>query len=129
MKNIALFAVFFLLLGPMHPVSAQKTIDIATDVWIPYENISNKEAPGFSTEVVQLVFATLGEKIQITEYPWMRALARIKVGESAALYTAFHDEERAAYAYYPEEPLARDKWIFLSGRKILNVYHFPLLKT
>jgi len=117
MKRLFSIVAFCLLLSTAHSVSAQKTIEIATDVWIPYENLSNKEAPGFSTEVIRLVFSTLGQKIEIKEYPWARAVSLIQDGQSAGLFTAFYSEERAGYAYFPEEPLTRDKWIFFIRKK------------
>src|SRR5438105_12135953 len=67
MKRLSLFTAVFITVTTV--VYAEKPIQIATDVWIPYENISNKEAPGFSTEVVQSVFANLKKEVEFKEYP------------------------------------------------------------
>lgn len=72
-----------------------EVLRIATDVWLPYENISNQQAPGFSTEVIALVLKEMGVKSRTNEFPWARALKEVSEGKSDALYTAFWTEERA----------------------------------
>lgn len=89
-----------------------EVLRIATDVWLPYENISNEQAPGFSTEVIAQVLSEMGVKSKTREYPWARALKDVYEGKRDALYTGFWTAERASYCYYPEEPLAREKWLF-----------------
>lgn len=85
---------------------------LVTDQWIPYENLSNAEAPGFSTEVLKGVFASMKQEVSFEEFPWARAARLVFGGERDALFTAFYNEERARFCYFPKEPLARDKWIF-----------------
>jgi polar amino acid transport system substrate-binding protein len=92
-------------------------LKLAVDVWAPYENISNKEAPGFSTEVVTSVLREIGAQWDIKEYPWARALKEVFEGNRDALFTAFWTEERARYCYYPKEPLAKERWVFFVRRK------------
>jgi polar amino acid transport system substrate-binding protein len=87
-------------------------LQIVTDLWIPYENLSNAEAPGFSTEVLSHVFAAMGRAASFDELPWARAAELVFNGERDAIYTAFYSEERARFCYFPKEPLAHDKWIF-----------------
>jgi polar amino acid transport system substrate-binding protein len=91
---------------------ADEALKIATDVWLPYENISNHGAPGFSTEVIRQVLHGMNVDSEILEFPWARAVKDVFEGKRDALYTAFRTEERAEYCHYPEEPLARDKWVF-----------------
>jgi len=88
-----------------------KTLEIAVDVWHPYEDISDQQAPGFSTEVITNVFQSMGIKINLKEYPWARGLKNVYEGISDALFTAFPSEERRIHCYYPDEPLAIEKWI------------------
>ena len=85
---------------------------LVTDQWIPYENLSDEGAPGFSTEVLKHVFASMGQEVSFEEFPWARAMRLVFRGERDALFTAFHNEERARFCYFPKEPLARDKWVF-----------------
>jgi len=103
------FAVTLELVG--QPAIAAP-LRLVTDQWIPYENLSDAGAPGFSTEVLKHVFTSMGQEASFEEFPWARAMRLVFRGERDALFTAFHDEERARFCYFPKEPLARDKWIF-----------------
>ncbi len=93
-----------------HPLFG-KTLEIAVDVWYPYEDISNQQAPGFSTEVITNVLQSMGVNFNLEEYPWARGLKNVYEGISDALFTAFPSEERKRYCYYPDEPLAIEKWV------------------
>lgn len=107
-------------------VFAKDQISIAVDVWLPYENINNTDAPGFSTEVVTNVLSTMGIKWDLKEYPWVRALKEVYNGNRDALFTAFWTEERARYCYYPTEPLAQEKWVFFVRRQERQQLSFTL---
>lgn len=87
-------------------------LQLVTDQWIPYENLSDAAAPGFSTEVLERVLAAMGQEASFEEFPWARAAELVFRGERDAIFTAFYNEERAQFCYFPKEPLARDKWIF-----------------
>ena len=87
-------------------------MQIVADQWIPYENLADAEAPGFSAEVVKHVFAMVGQEVTFEWMPWARAAEMVFRGDRDAIITAFYNEERARYCYFPTEPLARDKWIF-----------------
>ena len=50
--TLALFVVLLFSFGSITHTSAKEFIKLAVDIWLPYENIGNKNAPGFSTEVV-----------------------------------------------------------------------------
>ncbi len=92
--------------------TGENVLRLATDLWLPYENISNQEAPGFSTEVIATVLSEMGVASKTRELPWARALKEVYEGKSDALYSAFWSKERAQYCFYPEEPLATEKWVF-----------------
>jgi len=94
------------------PPAVAAPLRLVTDQWIPYENLSDADAPGFSTEVLTGVFASMKQEVSFEEFPWARAARLVFRGERDALFTAFYDEERARYCHFPKEPLARDKWIF-----------------
>lgn len=89
-----------------------QALRIATDVWLPYEDISNEQAPGFSTEVIAHVMKSMSIETETRELPWARALNEVFEGKRDALYTAFWTEERAQFCYYPDEPIAQEKWVF-----------------
>jgi polar amino acid transport system substrate-binding protein len=109
----AFFGVVFaatLGLGGLRSMAAP--LQLVTDQWIPYENLSDAEAPGFSTEILKHIFAAMGQEASFEEFPWARAAGLVFRGERDAIFTAFYNEERARFCYFPKEPLARDKWIF-----------------
>jgi polar amino acid transport system substrate-binding protein len=92
--------------------STAASLQLVTDQWIPYENLSDAEAPGFSTEVLKQVFAAMGQEASFEEFPWARAAGLVFRGERDAIFTAFRNDERARFCHFPDEPLARDKWVF-----------------
>jgi polar amino acid transport system substrate-binding protein len=109
----ALLAVAWAVtLGSAVPPAMAAPLRLVTDQWIPYENLSDAEAPGFSTEVLKGVFASMRQDVSFEEFPWARAARLVFRGEREALFTAFYNEERARFCHFPKEPLARDKWIF-----------------
>jgi polar amino acid transport system substrate-binding protein len=92
--------------------SAAAPLQLVTDQWIPYENLSDAEAPGFSTEVLKQVFAAMGQEASFEEFPWARAAGLVFRGARDAIFTAFRNDERERFCRFPNEPLARDKWVF-----------------
>jgi polar amino acid transport system substrate-binding protein len=94
------------------PASTAAPLQLVTDQWIPYENLSDAEAPGFSTEVLKQVFVSMGQQASFEEFPWARAAGLVFRGERDAIFTAFRNDERARFCHFPDEPLARDKWVF-----------------
>src|SRR6202035_4713833 len=46
------------------------------------------------------------------KFPWARAAGLVFRGERDAIFTAFRNDERARFCHFPDEPLARDKWVF-----------------
>ena len=107
-----LAAAWALTVGVPTPPAIAGPLRLVTDQWIPYENLSDADAPGFSTEVLKGVFAAMKQEVSFEELPWARAARLVFRGERDALFTAFYDEERARFCHFPKEPLARDKWIF-----------------
>jgi len=94
------------------PASTAAPLQLVTDQLLPFENLSDAEAPGFSTEVLKHVFAAIGQEASFEEFPWARAAGLVFRGERDAIFTAFRNDERARFCHFPNEPLARDKWVF-----------------
>jgi polar amino acid transport system substrate-binding protein len=94
------------------PAPMAAPLQLVTDQLLPFENLSDAEAPGFSTEVLRHVFAAMGQEASFEEFPWARALRLVFRGERDALFTALRNEERARFCYFPDEPLLREKWVF-----------------
>jgi polar amino acid transport system substrate-binding protein len=94
------------------PAPMAAPFQLVTDQLLPFENLSDAEAPGFSTEVLRHVFAAMGQEASFEEFPWARALRLVFRGERDGLFTALRNEERARFCYFPDEPLLREKWVF-----------------
>ena len=94
------------------PASTAAPLQLVTDQLLPFENLSDAEAPGFSTEVLKHVFAAMSQGASFEEFPWARALELVFRGERDALFTALRNDERARFCYFPDEPLLREKWVF-----------------
>ena len=110
---LVLLAAAFAVFAALSPTpSAAAPLRLVTDQWVPYENLSDAGAPGFSTEVLTGVFAAMKQEVSFEEFPWARAAQMVFRGERDGIFTAFYNEERARYCHFPSEPLARDKWIF-----------------
>src|ERR1700756_5469585 len=88
-------------LGSAAPPAMAAPLRLVTDQWIPYENLSNTEAPGFSTEVLKQVFAAMGQEASFEEFPWVRAAGLVFRGERDAIFTAFRNDERARFCHFP----------------------------
>jgi polar amino acid transport system substrate-binding protein len=97
------------LLGPELTAAP---LQLVTDQLLPFENLSDPEAPGFSTEVLRHVFTAMGQDVTFEEFPWTRALSLVFRGERDGLFTALRNEERERFCYFPSEPLLREKWVF-----------------
>jgi polar amino acid transport system substrate-binding protein len=108
----AVLAALFAVSAFAGPSSAAATLQLVTDQWIPYENLSDSQAPGFSTEVLKRVLDDMGQQVSFEEFPWARAAGLVFRGERDAIFTAFRNEERERFCYFPNEPLTHDKWVF-----------------
>ena len=115
--------VALLIIIGHHPLFG-KTLEIAVDVWHPYEDISNQQAPGFSTEVITKVLHSMSVNFNLKEYPWARGLKNVYEGISDALFTAFPSEERRRHCYYPDEPLAIEKWVLFIRSEEKDYFQF-----
>jgi len=49
------------------PASTAAPLQLVTDQLLPCENLSDAEAPGFSTEVLRQVFAAMGQEASVWE--------------------------------------------------------------
>ena len=78
------FAAAWVLGGP---TSTAAPLQVVTDQFMPYENLSDAEAPGFSTEVFKRVFAGMGQEVSFEEFAWPRALEQAYRGERDAIFT------------------------------------------
>jgi polar amino acid transport system substrate-binding protein len=83
------------------PAPMAAPLQLVTDQLLPFENLSDAEAPGFSTEVLRHVFAAIGQEASFEEFPWARALRLVFRGERDGLFTAFATRSGRASATFP----------------------------
>lgn len=89
-----------------------KDIEIAVDIWEPYQIRTDSGYSGYSIELVTAVMKTMDNvTIKIIDYPWKRALHMITNGDIDALFSANYTKERESFAWYPKEPLVKSQWV------------------
>ena len=104
------FIILFLCVFFCSSLNAQK-LEIACDIWPPYQIKTESELSGFSVELVQKIFDELGIQIDIIDFPWKRAVKMISSGEADALFSANYTKERESFGLYPKEPLVVSSWV------------------
>ncbi len=96
----------------LHTQQIQHRIRIVCDDWKPYQFSEQGVTLGYSYEVILYVTNNLNTEIQsIDMLPWKRAVEMIKNNKTDALFSANYTNDRAIYAYYPEEPLIISPWV------------------
>lgn len=95
---------------PMTTPALDKLI-IATEQWPPYVYEKDGEIVGHSIEILDAVFAEMGVKTEMSQYPWARAMKLTFSGKADALFHASKQEDRMVYCYYPEEYLSNSRYV------------------
>ena len=68
-------------------------------------NQPDGKAGGVAIEIVQKIMTNLGHTVDVTVYPWARALSMVKTGSADAIFTAYKNPEREAFLYYSKNVL------------------------
>jgi polar amino acid transport system substrate-binding protein len=76
------------------------------------ENIAEDKAPGFSAEVVQQVFAAMGQDVSLEAAPSNRVWMMVLRGEVDGGFPALRNDDEAWMCSYPDEPLGRTSFNF-----------------
>lgn len=85
--------------------SSPKTISLVTLQYPPYEYDDNGVVKGIAVDIVKEGFKRIGYEVNVTIYPWARALEIIKNGEADGIFTAYKTPERETFAEYSKEIL------------------------
>lgn len=88
-----------------------ESLRIVTDRLLPFSDLDNDQAPGFSVEVVKHVFAAMGRDATVEQFPWTRNWAMILRGERDGMFTALRTSERERICQFPDEPLKQERWV------------------
>lgn len=105
----ATVGVFWALSGRASPAEPLRFV---TDHMLPYEDLSDDKAPGFSVEVLRQVFAAMGQDASFETLPWNRSWLTVSRGESDGMFTVLRSNERERICYFPDEPLKQQRWVF-----------------
>lgn len=82
-----------------------KPIELVTLDYPPYVIEQDGQLSGVAIELVESVFSELGVSISIEVLPWARALSNVQFGRSDAVFTAFKNPTREAFADYSQQVL------------------------
>jgi polar amino acid transport system substrate-binding protein len=104
----ATIAVVWALGGRASPAERLRLI---TDYMLPYEDLGDDKAPGFSVEVVRQVLAAMGRKASFENLPWTRGWLTVFRGESDGMFTVLRTSERERICSFPDEPLKQERWL------------------
>lgn len=135
-KKIVMFCFLgiFILIG----IGQSETLQVATLNYPPYQYKEDGEIKGLAATIVQEIFRRMDQPIEITFYPFPRALRNIEEGRSDVIFTFYHKEEREAFADYSQEALVeqtislfvpQDSPVTFDGDlSKLNAYSFGLVQ-
>ncbi len=101
----------------------QKGIRLVCDDWKPYQFSEQGVVLGYSYDIVIHVMRELDTDINSMDMlPWKRAVEMLKNDKTDALFSANYTHERAAYAYYPDEPLIISPWAIWTNADSTDEY-------
>jgi polar amino acid transport system substrate-binding protein len=78
---------------------------------LPFQDIDNDKAPGFSVEVLRQVLAAMGQDASFEDFPWDRSWWMMRRGERDAMVTVLHTSDRERICSFPDESLKDEKWV------------------
>jgi polar amino acid transport system substrate-binding protein len=78
---------------------------------LPYEDLGNDEAPGYSVEVLRQVFAAMGHDASFETFPMERGWLMVSRGERDGIFTELRTSERERICSFPDEPLKQERWV------------------
>ncbi|MEM7171483.1 MAG: transporter substrate-binding domain-containing protein [Pseudomonadota bacterium] len=112
MNKIRLFAwsssaVYALLVSLFTQLAHAEPITIAVEDkdWAPYYVWVDGEPSGPCPETAAGAIRHMGEEVEFVRVPWVRVLLLVEKKRVDAGLCGTHNSERAAYSYYPDEPL------------------------
>jgi polar amino acid transport system substrate-binding protein len=79
---------------------------------VPFTDLSDTNAPGFSVEVLRQVFVAMGQEASFEELPLSRGWAMVASGERDGIFGVNRTNERTSICYFPDEPLRQERWVF-----------------
>lgn len=94
------------------PPAASDEILVVTGEYPPYTG-EDLEGGGFTTAIVEAVFAEMGQPVKIEYYPWPRCEAMVQNGEAWGTFPYTPTEERKAdFLFSDDLVLGRAAWFY-----------------
>ncbi len=104
LKVLVLFMAFFWTHWSAHAAP----LTIATSNYPPFCFEDNGEQKGVALDLVKEAFSRMKMEVQITFYPFPRAVAMMKANQVDAIFPFSVKEDRETYTVYPQEKLVED---------------------
>lgn len=118
-----IFVILSISIFSITAIADENKIQIACDIWPPYQIDNDGNVEGFSTKVVKETFKRMNVEIENLEaYPWKRALYMVEKAKVDALFSANYTKERTQFAYYPDEELVQSPWVIWSREEDEFIY-------
>lgn len=97
-----LLRIFFLLHLTAYSICnfAAAPLKLVSLEYPPYIEVIDGEVTGIAVNLVEEIFQTLDQPINIEVLPWARAIAYVKQGRADAIFTAFKTKERELFLDY-----------------------------
>jgi polar amino acid transport system substrate-binding protein len=92
--------------------SPAESLRLVTERLLPFEDLGDDKAPGFSVEVLRQVFAAMGQDASFETFPWDRGWLMVFRGERDGMFTVLRTNERERICSFPDEPLKQERWVF-----------------
>lgn len=105
---------------------AEKTVELRTSLWPPYQVMLQGELSGVSMKAVTCIFSGLQEPFHVEVMPWGRAISDLNSRHADGLFTSIYSEELSTNAVM-SSPFALEKWYIYSQADINTLGEgFPL---
>ena len=93
-------------------LSAQETVRLSADSWMPYNGSPEDEQPGYVVEFAKEIFAEAGVQVEYVTMPWEQALDAAKTGEVDGAICA--NRQEGAELVITGEPVGAPKMIIVT---------------
>ncbi len=116
------YILLMLYLTTGYAVAEQQPLELVTLQYPPYEYEEKGEIKGIAVDLITEAFKRMDQPINITFYPFARALKMIELGHADALFTAYKTPEREVMADYSNEVLIQQATSLYTLRDSLIQY-------
>jgi polar amino acid transport system substrate-binding protein len=91
--------------------AAVESLRLVTSRLLPFQDLDDDKAPGFSVEVLRQVFTAMGQDASFESFPWDRSWRMMLRGERDGMVTLLRASDRERICSFPDEPLKLERWV------------------